>query len=227
MAHGQALKRLQKHKKTLVQYVNDWLLLGKRVHKYNPKYPEWCPSCTSQVEDRSHLMTCPATSQAKWRTECISNIRKEIDKHNTAHPIKELLLEGLNTVLNNQSANNIQVNPEVADVAAAQAAIGWNQILKGRFSKLWVMTQDRHMGQQTNSRVNGLMWTTRVKELILVEWLKMWMLQNEDRHGCDIESRQNAETRQTIHELEQFYEAHDGKVTARLQWLFADALEIR
>ena len=43
-AHGQALKRLRKHRKTLVQYINDWLPVGKRIHKYNIKYPEWCPS---------------------------------------------------------------------------------------------------------------------------------------------------------------------------------------
>ena len=61
-AHGQALKRLKKHRKTLVQYVHDWLPVGKRIHKYDAKYPEWCPSCSTQVEDSTHLMTCPATS---------------------------------------------------------------------------------------------------------------------------------------------------------------------
>ena len=42
-----------------------------------------------------------------------------------------------------------------------------------------------------------------------------------------MESRQQAETRQTVRELEQFYSAHNGKVTARLQWLFAEPLEHR
>ena len=40
-----------------------------------------------------------------------------------------------------------------------------------------------------------------------------------------MESRRLAETRQTIRELEQFYTAHDGKVPARLQWLFSEPLE--
>ena len=42
-----------------------------------------------------------------------------------------------------------------------------------------------------------------------------------------MESRRHADTRQTIRELEQFYAAHVGKVIARLQWLFAEALEVQ
>ena len=226
-SHGQALKRLKKHRKTLVQYVNDWLPVGKRIHKYDVKYPEWCPSCTAQVEDSNHLMTCPATSRQNWRKDCLAKIRQVINKHNTAHPLKELMMEGLKAVLHNQSADTIAVNPAVADVAAAQAAIGWNQILKGRFSQLWASTQDRHLGSRATTRVNGSTWMIKIIETILLEWLQLWKLRNEDRHGRDMESRRQADTRQTIRELEQFYAAHDGKVIARLQWLFTETLEVR
>ena len=226
-SHGQALKRLTKHRKTLVQYVNDWLPVGKRVHKYDSKYPEWCPSCTAQVKDTYHLMTCPAMSRDNWRKECRAMIRKVLDEIDTAHPIKELMLEGLSAVLGNRPTNTIAVNPEVATVAEAQAAIGWNQILKGRFSRSWASTQDRYLGSRTTARVNGSTWMIKVIETILLEWLKMWKLRNEDRHGRDMESRRHAETKQTIRELELFYATHDGKVTERLQWLFTTALEVR
>ena len=53
------------------------------------------------------------------------------------------------------------------------------------------------------------MWSTKIIEAILMEWLKMWKLRNEDRHGRDMESKQLAETIQTIRELEEFYTAHD------------------
>ena len=71
------------------------------------------------------------------------------------------------------------------------------------------------------------MWAIRVIETILLEWLKLWKIRNEDRHGRDMESKRRAETRQTIRELEQFYADHDGKVIPRLQWLFAEPLEDR
>ena len=64
-------------------------------------------------------------------------------------------------------------------------------------------------------------------ESIFREWLKLWKLRNEDRHGRDVESQRHAETRQTIRELDQFYAAHNGIVTMRLQWLFEVPLEER
>ena len=136
-------------------------------------------------------------------------------------------MEGLHAVLNNRSADIIAVNPAVADVATAQAAIGWNQILKGRFAKLWSLSQDKHLGSWATVKANGSTWMIKVIEATLMEWLKLWKLRNEDRHGRDIESRRQAETRQTVQELEQFYASHDGKVTTRLQWLFRKPMEDR
>ena len=112
-------------------------------------------------------------------------------------------------------------------MAAAQNAIGWNQILKGRFSKLWTSTQNQNLSIQATAKVNGSTWMIKVIETILLQWVKMWKPPKDDKHGQDMESRQHAKARQTIRELEQFYMAHDGKVTNQLQWLFDDALEVR
>ena len=139
----------------------------------------------------------------------------------------ELLIEGLHATLHNLPTASITINPAVADVAASQAAIGWHQLLKGRFSKLWAATQDRYLGSRTTVKTNGSLWVTRLIETVFIEWLKMWKLRNEDRHGQDKESRRKAETRQTIRELEQFYAAHNGVVTSRLQWIFKEPLEER
>ena len=112
-------------------------------------------------------------------------------------------------------------------MAESQAAIGWHQILKGRFSKLWASTQDRYLGSRATVKADGSKWVTRIIESIFIEWLKLWKLRNEDRHGRDVESRRQAETRQTVRELEQFYDAHKDTVTVRLQWLFEEPIEVR
>ena len=99
----------------LVQNVNDWLPIGKQVHKNNPKYPDGCPSCTAQVEVMNHLMKRPATGQGIWQKECFTNIKTVLDETDTAHPIKELLVKGIHAVLNSQPAETIAVlesNPE-------------------------------------------------------------------------------------------------------------------
>ena len=123
-------------------------------------------------------------------------------------------------MLNNQTAKTIAVTPTVADVAASQKTIDWHQILKGQFSTLWAITQDRHLGSRATARINGSTWMIKVIESTMLEWLKLWKLQNEDRHGHDMESQQKAEIWQAVQELEQFYATHNSKVPPRLQWLF-------
>ena len=105
-------------------------------------------------------------------------------------------------MLSNLPSNAMVVNSAVANVAESQVAIGWHQILKGQFSKLRATTQDRYLESQSTVKVDGSQWMVRVIESILVELLNLWKLQNEDRHGRDVESRRQAETRQTIRELE-------------------------
>ena len=55
-------------------------------------------------------------------------LQKHLSENDTAHPIQELLLEGLYATINNLPTEAIVVNPAVADVAKSQAAIGWHQI---------------------------------------------------------------------------------------------------
>jgi hypothetical protein len=220
-SHGKALRRLQKHKKTLVQYLNDIHPVGKRVHMYDPKYPENCPSCPAPVEDREHLWRCPAQSRQKWRKECYGAMLKTLTEQDTALPVQELLVDALHRLLHGRSFDDMVVDPAVADIAAAQAKIGWHHILKGRFSTMWRAAQDKYIGRNTTKRRNGSLWMTKVIEMWLSEWLKMWRLRNEDRHGRDLATKLQTEERQAIRELIQFHEKHDGHVDQELQtWLF-------
>ena len=149
---GLSLKRLEKHRKTLVQYLHDWTPVGKRVHRYDIKYPASCPSCPTAVEDRDHLWSCPAQSRQKWRRECYSTMLKTLTELDTAPLVQELFLEALKTLLDNREATSIRVDPSVADIGTAQAAIGWHHILKGRFSKKWGEAQTRYMGHEQPKR---------------------------------------------------------------------------
>ena len=101
-----------------------------------------------------------------------------------AHPLKELMVEGLNAALHNRPVETIAVNPAVADVAASQSKIGWSQLLKGRvISKLWATTQDKYLGTSATVKANGAQWIIQLIETILIEWKKMWKMRNEDRNG--------------------------------------------
>jgi hypothetical protein len=194
--HGQALNQLQRHKKTLVQYLHDWLPVGKKVHQYDKKYPESCPSCQAPVEDREHLWECRAPCRSQWRRECLSTLLKTLTAIDTAPPLQELLLEAFRALMEGRSMTTIRVDPAVADVAAAQAAIGWHHILKGRFSKRWRITQDRYLRSKATNENNGSTWLTKIIKVWFLEWLRLWKLRNEDRHGRDRVTWLQAEERQ-------------------------------
>jgi len=225
--HGRGIKKLEKHRKTLVQYLHDWTPTGKQAHRYDPKYPASCPSCTAPVETREHLWQCPAQSREKWRQEFYSTMVKTLTELDTAPPIQELMLEAFKALLEQRDTATIPVDPSVADIAAAQTEIGWHQIRKGRFSKSWREAQTRYLGSRATKHNNGETWMTKIIAAILREWLRMWALRNEDRHGRDYNTRRQAEERQAIRELQQFYETNDGRVVPRLQWLFDIPLEER
>jgi hypothetical protein len=218
--HGRALRRLEKHRKTLVQYLHDWTPVGTKVHQYDVKYPASCPSCQAPVEDRDHLLYCPAPCRDKWRNECYSTMLQTLNKLDTCPQVQELFLSALRVVLDNHDTASIRVEPAVASIGRAQADIGWHHILKGRLSKQWGKAQAKYLGSRADTKNNGDTWMTKVIEVMLREWLKLWKLRNEDRHGSNRHTRRQAEERQAIRELQQFYDAHDGRVPSRLQWLF-------
>ena len=219
-SHGRALNYQQKHRITMVKYLNDCLPLGKRVHRYNIKYPETCPSCPAPLEDSDHFWSCPATSRNKWRKTCHKALLDQLNELDTAPPLQALLLEAAKAVLQGTPLDNIAIEPEVQHVADAQANIGWHQLFKGRFSKSWKQVQDQYLGTRKTKRNTGQTWLTKVINTIFQEWWKLWELRNEDLHGRDLNTRTQAETRQGIRELTHLYQAHHDIAPLHLQWLF-------
>jgi hypothetical protein len=197
-----------------------------------PSIPiNWCHSCSSKenpvVEDSAHFRKCSAPSRLKWRTEAISNMSKLLRDSDTAPPLQELLLEGLTAMIHGKPATSIKVDPAVADVAAAQAVIGWDQILKGRFSKLWQQTQARYLGSRATRISNGSTGMIKVIAAWFQECFQLWTLRNQHRHGHDLATQLQAEAAQTIRELELFYTANKDNVAQRLRWIFDKPFEER
>jgi hypothetical protein len=218
--HQHALHNLIKHKSTLVKYLNDILPIGKMVHQYDPKYPAHCPSCPAIIEDRNHFWTCPAANRNKWRKECLSNMLKTINDLDTATPIQGLLLDVFDALIYGKPLDTIPIDPTVMDVAEAQAEVGWHQILKGRFVKQWSLAHDKYLGSRSTKQQNGGTWITKVITAWFQQWLDLWKIRNEDRHGRDEATKRQAKDRQTIREIIQFYKHHDTRVDPTHQWHF-------
>lgn len=253
VSHGRALNRMNSHKSTLVKYLNDILPVGKVVHRYDPKYPLSCPSCPAAIEDRDHFWRCPAISWQQWRKDCKSNMLQALNKFDTAPPVQSLLLDALDALMHGKPLESITIHPLVEEVAEAQAQVGWHQILKGRFVSEWKQAQERyyrgtirsnqttdvlhheepnqtHLATGTpihDKKRTGEIWMTNVITTWLQQWLNLWKMRNEDRHGRDDDTRRQARDNQTIHEATLFYNEHATRVNPTLQWLFEIPLTTR
>ena len=214
-AHAQALWRQHLHQPTFVKYVHDLLPLGRRVHQYNPKYPPCCPSCQEPNEDLTHFWNCPAPTRVTWRQTFLSTLDKRLLELRTVKQVRTLLLDRVTSIIYGTNPTIAPTDPNLVTLCQAQDAIGWEQVLKGRFSSLWnshcILRSQRQ--QHTN-------WTVEVIDCIFQQWWLLWELRNQDRHGRDASTQAQASTLQAHRELQILYDTYKPIAPQQLQWLF-------
>ena len=140
-----------------------------------------------------------------------------LEEDNTRLDVTELLLEGIKSVLEGRAATTIPVPHTLTDLAAAQSAIGWEHVLRGRLSHQWAATQHVHMGAYCHKK-NGTTWLTTVIQKILQGWLDLWDLRNGERHGRDRQTKAQADRAQAVRELELLYTLKDA-IMPRHNWI--------
>ena len=220
-----ALNRLKTHRTTLIKHLNDIIPVGKRVHRYDPKYPAGCPSCHEPIENADHLHLCTSPARITWKNHFLHKLREKLSEKNTPLDAMELLLEGLKSVLEGRASNTIHVPESVTTIAAAQEAIGWTELLRGRLSKAWTQHQQTHLGA-FDPKVNGQTWTIDIIQFILESWLELWKSRNGDRHGRDHQSKAQAAKAQAIREMEQLYSYKDN-IMPHHNWILDTPMEQR
>ena len=220
-----AYNQKRKHLTTLIKHTNDITPIGKRVHRYDPKYPAACPSCPEEIETAQHLIHCNCPARIALKTKIIATVRKTLEEQKTRHDLMVLMLEGLQAVFDGRDSETIHYPDSVAEVASAQTAIGWEHLLRGRLSKSWAQVQQSHLGA-FEPRNNGKTWATKIIGCLLQAWLDIWDQCNGDRHGQDQQTRQQALKAQAIREVELLYELK-GQVKPEHEWIFEVPLQVR
>ena len=220
-----AMGRLKQHSNTLTKHVNDITPVGRRVHRYDPKYPRGCISCGLEEETADHLLLCPRRD--KWRKDCMTAIREYLEKADTDLALQELILEGTKSVLEDRSPETIHHSNTVAHLAQAQTQIGWMELFRGRMPSQWKATQHNHLGERATPKKNGQTWATGLAQTFLQQWHLLWTLRNGDRHGTDYKSREEAARRQAIREVSQVYSTYQGVIQPKHNWILATPLEQR
>ena len=74
------------------------------------------------------------TPGKKWRHTFLDTLRKTITTLDTPDDMMELLLDILKCYINQDNPSTIHIPESVAHIAEKQQAIGWYQMLQGRFT---------------------------------------------------------------------------------------------
>jgi len=209
-----AMNRLDKHRTTLNKHVNDITPVGRRLHRRDPKYYKGCNTCGLVDEETAiHLLEC--SNRTKWRNACKRAVHQHFTKENckwaVPFEVQELLLEGITAVIEGRDPETMTFAPSVSHIAAAQTAIGWDQLFSGRLASAWQVSYSSHLGTTATKKVNGQTWATALAELLLQQWYNLWIERNGDRHGRDKDSKAAAAKRQAIREVEQLYDLTGNK----------------
>jgi hypothetical protein len=196
------------------------LPVGKMVQRYDAvKFRANCPVCPESVEDCAHVYRCP--ERKEWRKKFLTGLRKKLTALDTELGLHELVYAGIKGAVTGTTptfSSNLQ------NIAAAQEAIGWIHLLKGRMSKQWVARQRDHIGVNSTKKKNALNWATQVIDYFYTQWFLVWDQRNLDRHGRDHQERTNKLKDQAYREMSHLY-SFETTVPDDLRWLFTTPLE--
>jgi hypothetical protein len=218
--HRRALNQHQPKRTILTKYVNGITPVGKMVNRYDKKYALNCPSCAEQIETQDHLLICPNPKREKWRTETRAQIRTIMNKYNAPTKFTDLMIGGIDQAILDPNTKGPENTPaELETIAAAQQRIGWRHILKGRISKEWIKYLELRIGDAATKTKNAGTWATELIKTIFTQWLELWKLRNDDRHGHDYKTKQESERNQALKEVQQLYKLK-GQIQAEDEWIF-------
>ena len=206
--HGRAINRFDNKFTTLVKMLHGILPVGRRVHKYDPIYLKSCPTCHCEEEVPAHLPICPHESREAWRQKLKSNFKKKLEKAHTEPPLIQIATDGLQAFLDNTDLAMQPYDPTYHDLVEEQNEIGWDNFMKGRWSKHWTQMQDDYLSDtklKTNKN-NGTAWATNMVSTLWTDWFQLWTMRNEDRHGKDKTAQAQAKREQVIREVSFLYQ---------------------
>jgi hypothetical protein len=151
-----------------------------------------CPSCLHLVETAWHIFSCP--NRSLWRNKLLSTLADTLRINKTQPDLTLILLQGVRGALHNPTFQ-MPVGPRepvFQFLVAAQNQIGWDHLLKGRFSHHWLQVQQLHIHLNPDiddTKQSSERWLKRILHHIWTSLWQGWLARNEALHGHDRNSR--------------------------------------
>jgi len=139
-----------------------------------------CPRCQAEVEDKTHIIRCPAPSARTQWALSLATLDNWLKDQGTDPLLRKRLILALNDWANVAEPQA----PSPTAYETEQAHIGWDRMMDGWISRKWRDHQER-IWKSIKSRKSSLRWTAAlIQKMWDVSW-DMWEHRNKELHEGD------------------------------------------
>ena len=121
------------------------LPVGERIYSRESKYKERCCSCYANCETDNHLLQCPKRKRHRNEImQAVNCLGKEMDPR-----LHNILRDGINKYLKGeeQTVYKTPGKEEYHQLQTDQNKIGWDNLIRGKFSKHWRIHTEKQTRQ--------------------------------------------------------------------------------
>jgi hypothetical protein len=161
MIHAAALQNFtQNRRKTLTQLIHEWLPVKGHPGRHLTNLNRLCPTCKQHLENQEHFLSCELTKN-EWESRMSTAINTAMTDSTHTHLRSILLWALLNCRDKNIPFTFTEHTRTYRKLIQEQTKIGWNQLLKGRWSTEWVKhleTTNPTKGERTAIAILTQIW---------------------------------------------------------------------
>jgi hypothetical protein len=172
----------------IIKFAHDHLPTRRHMYRIKQAETDKCPACHHIVESAWHIFSCPRRSI--WREKFLQTLHDTLSYNHTQPDLTLILLQGIRGALSNPTFQMSAANrePQFVSLVNAQNKIGWQHILKGRFSNRWLQIQQLHIRTDPDidpTTQSSERWLKQVLNHIWTSLWDVWIIRNADLHGRD------------------------------------------
>ena len=208
-AFSSAFRARYKFKTFNFKFCFKLLPTGKTLFTRTSRYDPRCPACHHEDECNHHLFQCKAVSRRRWQTTCLKAVRTQAESIKTDPKLVHILLAGLRSYFdgNDLPLEEFSKYPdEYHSLIESQEAIGWEHLLRCRFSLLWGDLQQDFMHRAHPSiKFDYDKWYRKLLSPLLTECHSLWLLRNGKRHGTEQQQKRTRRIKQLERDLNNLF----------------------
>jgi hypothetical protein len=179
------------------------------------------PRLLTHCRNQLHVLSCPK------REELLSTLGDTLTNIHREPNLALMLIQGVQGSLSNQhfQMNHNNNEPIFCMLINSQNKIGWQHLLKGRFSKQWTTIQGRHILEDLEldqEKQSGSQWLKlALHHLWALVW-QVWLTRNEDSHGRHGDERERKRLEKLLSRITALHAKQDLLLLAPNKFFWRD-----